>query len=368
MKTMKNILPIIIGICSMITIALLPGKAFAAGGASLSDDNLEISVGDTAYISINTNHAAGAYRVSSSGSVMANDSGFLDNSSATIGIYGASEGYGTVTVVFSTLATYDEEELDGTSFTVHVYVSSPAGGYAGDFGKGAEDSKGWSSAETETPAAGKLDIWLDDVLYSVLTDLTGVDLPTGFKEADGTFEGEKVKTAAYGTELVLYALQSRWDGTVIFRTYDASSKTFKEAAVYQQNGNMYYLLNIPEGTKIPEGYKEKELSLNNNKIQALVNTKKGYEDFYYIYAMNNGTGSFYSYDKKEGTLQRVVEFAKAVEEEPATAAEPVKKASAAATPKIVLGIVAFALLALILRTILMIHKIKKQMKVMEDDY
>lgn len=366
MKALKKVLPVFLIIVLSI-ILLLPGKVLASGGAYVSDDYLEIAVGQTVYISVGTNNAVGAYAVSSDGCVMANDSGFLDNDAATIGVYGASEGDGGVSVYFSTLATYDEEELDGTSFYIPVHVYAPSGGYNGDYGKGGEVPD--YNYDEVTQVSDKLNLWLNDEPYSVLTDLSGVEKPKGFTEADGTFEGESVKTLNYGSEIVLYALWNHWTGDVILRTYDPATQTFGEPAVFRQGTNTYYLLKIPKDSEIPKGYKKTELTLNENKVEALVSEKKGYEDIYYIYAMTDGQSGFYSYDKKEGSLQRTVELKPAQEEETQTQPEKVEeKAPSIFRNKIFLIAVGAAVVIIIVLIILLAVTRKKYKDLSEDDY
>ena len=318
MKVIKKVLPIVLAALWLVVICL-PQRSFAAGGGFVSDDYLEIALGDTGYISIGTDNAAGTYSISASGSVWANDSGWLDNDSATIGIYGASEGDGQVSVTFTDLATYDDEDLSGTSFTINVHVYAPDDGYTGDYGKSGDDGSEGYDYNDVTQVSDKLNIWLEEEPYSVLTDLSGVEIPKGFTAADGTFEGESVKTINYGSDIVLYALWNHWNGAVIFRTYDPASKTFGLPASFTQGDRTYYLLKFPAGTEIPEGYIRTELSLNGSKTEALVSERKEFEDFYYIYAMTDGESGFYSYDKKEGSLQRAAKIAErnAAEEEPA---------------------------------------------------
>ena len=90
MKTLKKLIPVVV-IAVLLTIICWPGKSYAEGGGYVSDSEIEVALGDTAYITVGVDNAAGTYSVSSSGNVMANDSGWLDNDIATIGIYGASE-------------------------------------------------------------------------------------------------------------------------------------------------------------------------------------------------------------------------------------------------------------------------------------
>lgn len=364
MKVIKKLAPILF-ITVLFFMICLPGKSYAAGGAYVSDDYLEIAVGETVYISVGTNNAVGAYSVSSDGCVMANDGGFLDNEAATIGVYGSSEGDGGVTIYFSTLATYDEEELDGTSFYIPVHVYAPNGGYTGDYGKSGEDVD--YSYDEVTQVSDKLNLWLYDEPYSVLTDLSLVEKPKGFTEADGTFEGEKVKTLNYGSEIVLYALWNHWTGDVILRTYDPSTQTFGEPATFKQNDRIYYLLKIPNGTEIPEGYQKTELTLNDNKVEALLSDKKGYEDIYYIYVMTDGQSGFYSYDKKEGSLQRTVELKPAQEEEPQPEKTEVKKTSFFSNKILLIALGVAAVIIIILIIVLAVTR-KKYKDLTEDDY
>ncbi|MBR3362014.1 MAG: hypothetical protein IKG39_11805 [Lachnospiraceae bacterium] len=363
MKTLKRILPVFL-ITVLSVIICLPGKSYAAGGAYVSDDYLEIAVGETAYISVGTSNAAGAYSVYGDGCVMANDGGFLDNDAATIGVYGASAGDGVVTVYFSTLATYDEEELDGTTYYVSVHVYAPDGGYTGDYGKSGELPD--YNYDEVTQVSDVLNLWLYDEPYSILTDLSGVEKPKGFTETDGTFEGEKVKTLNYGSEIVLYALWNHWTGDVILRTYDPTTQTFGEPAAFNQGNNTYYLLKIPSGTEIPEGYTKTELTLNGNKVEALQSNKEGYEDIYYIYALYDGQSGVYSYDKKEGTLQRTLELKHAQEEEQPEKAE-VKKSPIFSKKIFLIALGAAAVIIIILIILLAVTR-KKYKDLTEDDY
>ena len=359
MKLIKKL--VTITLMAFLLVAFWPGKAYAYGGAYVSDTYLEIAVGETAYISIGTDNAAGSYSVSSSGSVMANDSGWLEEDAVTIGIYAASEGEGTVEIYFPTLATFDEEELDGTALYVNVHVYTPDGGYNGDYGKGLNDEP-YENPEQPTE---KLGVWIDDEPYSILTDLSEVEIPKGFTEADGMYAGEKVKTVTCGDDLVLYALWNHWDGSVIFRTYDEATKTFKEPDTVTQGNNTYYLLKMQEGTEITADFKEKEVTINGKTVKALVCETKGYEDFYYIYAMNNGNKSFYSYDQKENSMQRVVTLKAAQEKEEAPEETPVQKSNLFSRRVFLIALGVAAVIIIIL--IILLISARKRVREMEDD-
>ena len=297
---------------------------------------------------------------------MANGGDFLDNDFKEVSIYGASEGYGEVYITFNDFATYDEDDLSGTTITVYVNVYAPDGGYTGDYGKSGDDWNAGYDYDDAAQGADKLNLWLLDEPYSVLTDLSDVEIPKGFTVADGTFEGEKVKTVNYGSEIVIYALWNHWNGDVIFRTYDPQTQEFGEPASFTQGGHTYYLLKLPAGTEITEGYRKKELTLNGNKVEALVSDTKGYEDFYYIYAMTDGEGSMYSFDQKEGSLQRVVEL-QATQEETQPEKAVVRQESFFNKKTFMIGACAAGVIIIVLLILLIISR-RKFKDLTEDDY
>jgi len=365
MKQIKKIIPLLL--LSIILSLLFSVSVLADGYAYVSDTELNIPVGETVYFSVGISNAASEYSVSSTGAAMANDYGFLDDGeSVAVGVYGASVGNGTVNVVFGSFVDYDDEEgiEQVIEYSLNVNVYAPDGGYTGDYGKSGELPD--YNYDEVTQVSDVLNLWLYDEPYSVLTDLSGVEKPKGFTEADGTFEGEKVKTLNYGSEIVLYALWNHWDGSVILRTYDPATQTFGEPATFKQGSNTYYLLKIPNGTELPEGYTKTELTLNSNKVEALQSGKEGYEDIYFIYALNDGQSGFYSYDKKEGTLQRTVELKPAQEEEQPEKAE-VKK-STIFSKKVFLIALGIAAVIIIVLIILLAVTRKKYKDLTEDDY
>lgn len=338
----------------------------ADGSVDISDYYLEIPLGETRDILISANHAAGRCDLSTDGVISASDSACWVETGApvSITIFGNSVGSGNVYISLTDVVSEDSEQLYG-DYAINVVVYEPEGGYTGDYGKSGEDVD--YSYDEVTQVSDKLNLWLYDEPYSVLTDLSLVEKPKGFTEADGTFEGEKVKTLNYGSEIVLYALWNHWTGDVILRTYDPSTQTFGEPATFKQNDRIYYLLKIPNGTELPEGYQKTELALNDNKVEALLSDKKGYEDIYYIYALTDGQSGFYSYDKKEGSLQRTVELKPAQEEEPQPEKTEVKKTSFFSNKILLIALGAAAVIIIILIIVLAVTR-KKYKDLTEDDY
>ncbi len=358
LKQSKRIIAVVLAAFLASTIFVIP--TFAAGGAYVSDTYVEVAEGDTAYVSVGVDNATGSYSVSSSGCASANGGGWLDNETVTIGIYGASVGSGTVTIYFDTLATYDEEALDGTSLTVSVNVYAPDGGYNPDKGQtdGGDNAQPEEETTTADPAEEKLKVTVDGAEYVVLKDISSIEAPKGFTETDGTYNGEKIKVYSFGKDLTLYVLKKTDDGSIIFRTYNETNKKFEAPKTIEQNKITYYLLDIPADETAPEGYTAKDLKIADYTVKGYVADEKTYEDFYYIRALADGTLGYYSYDVKQGSIQRCMsleeslnsnELIKAAQEEAQKAVE--KAAKTAKLLKMLLlaaGVVILGLLAAVI--------------------
>ncbi|MCQ2529840.1 MAG: hypothetical protein MJ086_01100 [Lachnospiraceae bacterium] len=363
MKIKKALTAILI---TGITSILLAGTALADGGVYVSDEYIDLENGSDTYVSITFDNAAGSYSVSSSGSVYANDEGWLDDESTSIGISTNGTGYGTVTISYEA-ATYDEEELSD-SITIEVNVYEPEEGDT-DYGKGEDENAPDTSNEaekteekkTETESS-KLDVKIDDKDYTILTDLKGIDVPKGFAEMEETFEGEKVKVLQYKESLKLYALKNKSDKTVLFYSYNPNTKKFEKPLSMTQGKKTYYFLELPADTDIA-GYQKKEVTVNGETMQALVSDYAGMEDYCFVYAMNDGNESFYCVDNKENTIQRVSKFSIPMEDHEKQL--EAKKVSLLDNKYVLIG-AAVILAIIILLLILLIVTKKKYKEALED--
>ena len=359
----KRIIGIMLAACLASVIFAVP--AYADGGVYVSSTYVDVAEGGHVTIMLTASNAAGSYSVSSSGCASSNGGGWLENESVSLDIYGASVGSGTVTIYLTDFATFDEEEIT-EPITISVNVYAPDGGYTPD--KGGEDGGQQPEQETTTadPNADKLKVTVDGAEYSVLKDLAGIELPKGFTEADGTYNGEKVRVLTFGKDLTLYVLKKTDDGSIIFRTYNEKDKKFEAPKTLVQNKITYYLLDIPEGEKAPEGYSEKELKVGDYSIRGYVADSKTYEDFYYIRALSDGIAGYYAYDTKQGSIQRCMnldealnanELIKQMQEE--AEKEALKAAKTEKLLKILLLAAAVIVVGLIVALIIVAAKKKK---------
>ncbi len=95
------------------------------------------------------------------------------------------------------------------------------------------------------------------------------------------------------------------DGNIQNYIYDEAKNTYTlyEEYTFQK---VSIFINYTQQLQIPKDYKKETIEIGEKKVEAY---KREGKEFYLIYGMNTETGEYawYSYDKKEGTIQRYME-------------------------------------------------------------
>lgn len=103
-------------------------------------------------------------------------------------------------------------------------------------------------------------------------------------------------------------LQNEEDNTSN-NTSDVFSVVSEDSKIFMESGYRYQIIEVEEGTIIPEGYEKTKLILDSLSIPAYTMENDLQSDFLLIYAMNElGEKSFYQYDRIEKTMQRYSGF------------------------------------------------------------
>ena len=363
--------------------ALFACPVFADGGAYVSDSYIEIAEGETASVSVTADNAVGTYSISADGPVSAGGGGWLENESATINITGTGVGSGSVTIAFDDLATFDDEDLSGTTLTVEVVVKEPEGGYSGadkgkedrdDVEKETEENEE-QETEKETKAPKKVNkraVTINKRQYILLNDLQGIKTPKGFVTKEKDWNGEKILVLTYGDDLVLYVLQREEDGKVAFLEYDEATKTFVAPRTILQNKVVYYVLDAKAGETMPEHLVQKELVVNDFEVKGYVSDEKALSDLVYLRVLSDGEEGIYTFDQKEGSIQRCLtldpESEKALRDELEKAQKEVQKAKKDLELfRILLVVAGVLIVGLVIALILVLVKKKNRLR-FEDLY
>lgn len=117
----------ILWLATILMMAVLsPLKAFAVGGFSVSTQDITLHPGESASFSVTASNSAGRIDLSTSDADIASideEAIFLDMDSENITVKANSVGSTTITVsASSNFATYDEEILEGQSYTIAINV------------------------------------------------------------------------------------------------------------------------------------------------------------------------------------------------------------------------------------------------------
>ena len=306
-RTKTKLITFLGGMIAAILLISMP--VFAAGGAYADNYNVEVVEGETAYISFGVDNAAGSYEIYTTGTASANGSGWLDNESAMLGIFGGSAGDGTVTISFPSLATYDAENLDGTELLIYVHVVPREDGNGGQ-DKGQEDEKNETDPKPQNQGNGTgtitdgRNVTINGEAFTILNDLSGLERPEGFYEDTRLFNGEAVQVLKHEDILTLYVFKNKNNGSISLMTYDDISGDFEPAKILSRNGINYFLVDITQNDITPKGYHEDKSSIDDIDIKGYASDSPEYADFLYVRAVGNGDGGFYAYDRKQDSFQR----------------------------------------------------------------
>lgn len=118
---------IFLGLATILMVTVLaPFKTYAVGGFSVSTQDITLRPGESASFSVTASNSAGKIDLSTSDADITSideETIFLDMDSKNITVKANNAGTATITVsASSNFATYDEEILEGQSYTITINV------------------------------------------------------------------------------------------------------------------------------------------------------------------------------------------------------------------------------------------------------
>lgn len=135
--------------------------------------------------------------------------------------------------------------------------------------------------------------------YTVIKNIDDIDLPDGYKQTEIKINNQTIK-AAYNeiTKITLVALKDENDNISLFIYENDNYSPYNEI-----NINKFSFLPIKTDEKL-KGYEKYNETINDIDVECY--KAKSDSDYCLIYGMNLNTGEkgWYSYDKKEGTIQK----------------------------------------------------------------
>lgn len=179
-------------------------------------------------------------------------------------------------------------------------------------------AKGTKEVELPVSGASDVDVTVDGVSYKLSDSFKNADIPAGFTEVKLPYEGTERRFIQDATGTITLAYLIDAEGAGNFFQYNQNDGNFAAYVMVTVSPSTTIVLQKAEkGLKIPAGYQEVKLTVNNNEFPAWQDVDQ--EGFYLVYALNSGTGEkgFYQYDTMEESYQRYVASEETTEEAPA---------------------------------------------------
>ena len=158
---------------------------------------------------------------------------------------------------------------------------------------------------TLPPPEDALDVTVNGQLMTILDTQAAVDLPKGFSWSNLTINRVEVPAAVHAeaglTLLYLVSDDKTDDG---FYLYDATADSFARYRPLQPDAALYLLFDLPTDGEL-KGMVRSTLDYEGQQVAVYVHNDAALTDFCVVWASPmGGEPAWYTYDKKEGTLQR----------------------------------------------------------------
>ena len=167
--------------------------------------------------------------------------------------------------------------------------------------------KGTKEVQVPVSTASDVDVTVDGVSYKLSDGFKNADIPAGFTEVKLPYDGTERRFVQDATGSITLAYLVDAEGAGNFFQYNQNDGSFAAYVMVTVSPSTTIVLQKAEkGLKIPAGYQEVKLTVNNNEFPAWQDVDQ--EGFYLVYALNSGTGEkgFYQYDTMEESYQRFV--------------------------------------------------------------
>lgn len=199
-------------------------------------------------------------------------------------------------------------KVGSTKIEVKEATGVTAGGETVDCTNGnstVEIAQGTKEVEVSSTGAEDVPVTVDGVSYNLSDNFKNADIPSGFKEVTLSYEGTERRFVqdSNGKTTLGYLVNEQGEGD--FFLYNETDSTFSAYVMVTVSPSTTIVLQKEEkGLKIPDGYQEVKLTVNDHEFPAWQNVNE--EGFYLVYAMNSNTGEkgFYQYDTTEESYQR----------------------------------------------------------------
>ncbi len=157
----------------------------------------------------------------------------------------------------------------------------------------------------ETLALNPATTVINGELHQLLTDISKITVPDGFKAATAVYNGIDVGVFKSEDEkYTIYPITKSADASTDYYVYKSLRDEFVPLNYVNVLGKMYILLDYPENYAIPAGYYETAVQIGEKTVNVLCSEDEALKDIYFLYCYFDGTEQFFSYDTTDSSVQR----------------------------------------------------------------
>ncbi len=354
---MKKITKLFVSLFLILCMLLYTLPAFAASSAVISASSTSVKVGDTVTVTFtvkgkNIAAAQGTFSYDSSVLTYVSGSGGASNGniamitdseggasslSCSVKFTAAAEGKSNITVSISKTLDYSENSLGSCSAGASITVKNPTKPTKEPAPKPTDkqndkpspkptvQSKPTASVNptpspSPTPAVSEREIPIkmgDKTLY-IWQSLDTVTIPEGLSDVKVKYEGKEITAAADiengGFPTLIYITDGNGENGS-FYLYNEADGTVAPYKTIASSKKSYTLTPAAKEPDIPDGFKAKEIAIDDTKLNAWQSEQD--KDFYLLYLYDaSGDAGLYMYDSKNGTIQRYLKPAPTEEPQP----------------------------------------------------
>ncbi len=171
----------------------------------------------------------------------------------------------------------------------------------------------------ETLALNPTATVIDGVMHHLITDISALPVPNGYKADVATYNGVDVGVFKSEDEkYTLYPITNATNNTTEYYIYKSLRDEFVPLNYVNVLGKMYILLDYPENYVIPGDYYETAVQIGDKTVNALCSEDESLKDIYFIYCYFGGTEQFFSYDVTDASIQRSPDLTVKMDEQSST--------------------------------------------------
>ena len=165
-----------------------------------------------------------------------------------------------------------------------------------------------ADAEQAERDANPLLVIIDGADYTIVNNLEGVAIPTGFTQGTATRKESEITVLNddAGKYQLCWLVDANGENGAFYSRDEEDN--FTKLVYVNTNGKMYIVEDLGDYGTMPQGFILSKCSIDGTEVEAITYEDENLKEFYVLNCYVGGTTGYYRFDTVEGTLQRAADF------------------------------------------------------------